>query len=126
MLSPLLITHVTTNALQHGQHPLFGTTPQVIVDAYQRGRLIAVLPFITKLLECCKGSKVFTPSNPMIAGILSVLAELHSMRVSPSCQGEGGGGFWNTKASMLSILKPELHILPGQGAETAMHFVFNS
>jgi len=53
----------------------------VLVDAYQRGRLIAVLPFITKLLECCKGSKVFTPTNPMIAGILSLLAELHGMKV---------------------------------------------
>lgn len=54
---------------------------QVVIDAYQRGRLIAVLPFLTKLLECCKGSKVFTPSNPMIAGILSLLAELHGMKV---------------------------------------------
>jgi len=54
---------------------------QVIVDAYQRGRLIAVLPFVTKLLECCKGSKIFTPTNPMIAGILSLLAELHGMKV---------------------------------------------
>jgi CCR4-NOT transcription complex subunit 1 len=54
---------------------------QVVVDAYQRGRLIAVLPFITKLLECCKGIKIFTPSNPMIAGILSLLAELHGMKV---------------------------------------------
>uniref|UniRef100_A0A7S3VNL4 CCR4-NOT transcription complex subunit 1 n=1 Tax=Dunaliella tertiolecta TaxID=3047 RepID=A0A7S3VNL4_DUNTE len=52
----------------------------VVVDAYQRGRLIAVLPFITKLLECCKGSKIFTPTNPMIAGILSLLAELHGMK----------------------------------------------
>jgi len=58
-----------------------GLLLQVVVDAYQRGRLIAVLPFITKLLECCKGSKIFTPSNPMIAGILSLLAELHGMKV---------------------------------------------
>ena len=27
---------------------------QVMVEAYQRGRLIAVLPFMQKLLECCK------------------------------------------------------------------------
>lgn len=53
----------------------------MLVDAYQRGRLIAILPFMTKLLECCKGSKIFTPSNPMIAGILSLLAELHGMKV---------------------------------------------
>lgn len=52
----------------------------VIIEAYQRGRLIAVLPFVNKLLECCKGTKVFTPANPMIAGILSLLAELHAIR----------------------------------------------
>jgi len=52
----------------------------VIVEAYQRGRLIAVLPFINKLLECCKGTKVFTSCNPMVAGILSLLAELHGIK----------------------------------------------
>ena len=30
----------------------------IIVEAYQRGRLVAVLPFVQKLLECCKDSKV--------------------------------------------------------------------
>lgn len=30
----------------------------MIIDAYQRGRLIAVLPFMNKLLECCRGTKV--------------------------------------------------------------------
>jgi CCR4-NOT transcription complex subunit 1 len=50
------------------------------MDAYQRGRLVAVLPFVGKLVECCKGSKVFTSSNPMVAGILSLLAELQGMR----------------------------------------------
>ncbi|KXZ45953.1 hypothetical protein GPECTOR_49g537 [Gonium pectorale] len=52
----------------------------VIMEAYQRGRLIAVLPFLQKLLEGCRSSKVFTPSNPMIAGILSLLAELHAIK----------------------------------------------
>lgn len=52
-----------------------------IVEAYQRGRLIAVLPFVQKLLECCNGSRVFTPANPMVSGILSLLAELHAMKV---------------------------------------------
>eukprot|EP00201_Polytomella_parva_P023944 CAMPEP_0175046392 /NCGR_PEP_ID=MMETSP0052_2-20121109/5008_1 /TAXON_ID=51329 ORGANISM="Polytomella parva, Strain SAG 63-3" /NCGR_SAMPLE_ID=MMETSP0052_2 /ASSEMBLY_ACC=CAM_ASM_000194 /LENGTH=614 /DNA_ID=CAMNT_0016310139 /DNA_START=155 /DNA_END=1995 /DNA_ORIENTATION=+ len=52
----------------------------IIYEAYERGRLMSVLPFIQKLLECCKDSKVFRPANPMIAGILSVLAELHSMK----------------------------------------------
>lgn len=53
---------------------------QLVVEAYKRGRLIAVLPFMQKLLECCKDSKVFKVTNPMIAGILSLLAELHSLK----------------------------------------------
>ncbi|KAG2431214.1 hypothetical protein HXX76_009742 [Chlamydomonas incerta] len=53
---------------------------QVICEAYQRGRLIAVLPFVQKLLEGCRHSRVFKPSNPMVAGILSLLAELHAMK----------------------------------------------
>ncbi|KAG2489762.1 hypothetical protein HYH03_011713 [Edaphochlamys debaryana] len=52
----------------------------VICEAYQRGRLIAVLPFVQKLLEGCRHSRVFKPSNPMVAGILSLLAELHAMK----------------------------------------------
>ncbi|GIL66130.1 hypothetical protein Vafri_19725 [Volvox africanus] len=52
----------------------------VICEAYQRGRLIAVLPFVQKLLEACRHSRVFKPTNPMVAGILSVLAELHAMK----------------------------------------------
>eukprot|EP00798_Chlamydomonas_sp_ICE-L_P003954 gene3954-14033_t len=52
----------------------------ILVEAYQRGRLIAVLPFLQKLLECCKDSKVFRPTNPMISGILGLLAELHSIK----------------------------------------------
>jgi CCR4-NOT transcription complex subunit 1 len=51
----------------------------MIRDAYQRGRMIAVLPFVQKVLEGCKGSKVFKATNPMIAGILALLAEIHGM-----------------------------------------------
>ncbi len=60
--------------------PLPSLPSQVLVEAYQRGRLIAVLPFMQKLLECCKDSRVFRPTNPMIAGILGLLAELHSLK----------------------------------------------
>jgi CCR4-NOT transcription complex subunit 1 len=51
----------------------------MIRDAYQRGRMIAVLPFVQKVLEGCKGSKVFKATNPMIGGILALLAEIHGM-----------------------------------------------
>lgn len=53
---------------------------QIIIDAYQKGRMIAVLPFVKSVLEQCKGSKVFKPSNPMVSGILSLLAEIHGMK----------------------------------------------
>lgn len=42
--------------------------------------VVQVLPFVQKLLECCKDSKIFKPTNPMIAGILGVLAELHGIK----------------------------------------------
>ncbi len=51
----------------------------MITDAYQRGRMIAVLPFVQKVLETCKDSKVFKASNPMMSGILSLLSEIHKM-----------------------------------------------
>ena len=51
----------------------------MVRDAYQRGRMIAVLPFVQKVLEGCKGSKVFRATNPMVHGILALLAEVHAM-----------------------------------------------
>jgi CCR4-NOT transcription complex subunit 1 len=51
----------------------------MITDAYQRGRMIAVLPFVEKVLAGCKQSKVFKANNPMIHGILALLAEIHGM-----------------------------------------------
>lgn len=41
--------------------------------------MMAVLPFVQKLLEPCKDSRVFKPTNPFIEGILSLLAEIHRM-----------------------------------------------
>lgn len=37
---------------------------QIVVEAYQRGRLIAILPFMQKLLECCKVSLMHPSGDP--------------------------------------------------------------
>ncbi len=52
---------------------------QIVTDAYQRGKLVSVLPFIANLLSVCEKSLIFTPNNPMISGLLSLLAELHKL-----------------------------------------------
>jgi CCR4-NOT transcription complex subunit 1 len=51
----------------------------LILDAYERGLLIAVMPFVAKVLEASKTSKVFKPNQPWIASLLSLLCELHSI-----------------------------------------------
>jgi CCR4-NOT transcription complex subunit 1 len=51
----------------------------LILDAYERGLLIAVMPFVAKVLEASKMSKVFKPTQPWIASLLSLLCELHSI-----------------------------------------------
>jgi CCR4-NOT transcription complex subunit 1 len=51
----------------------------LILDAYERGLLIAVMPFVAKVLEASKMSRVFKPSQPWIASLLSLLCELHSI-----------------------------------------------
>jgi len=50
-----------------------------IVLAYQKGRMMAVLPFVQKLLEPCRESRVFRPTNPYLGALLSLLAEVHRM-----------------------------------------------
>lgn len=82
----------------------------VICEAYQRGRLIAVLPFVQKLLEGCRSSVVFKPTNPMIAGILSLLAELHAMKV-PSRLGCRMGRDFDGSVWTQSIVLPEVNRL---------------
>eukprot|EP01027_Heterolobosea_sp_BB2_P019726 GEZU01027766.1.p1 GENE.GEZU01027766.1~~GEZU01027766.1.p1 ORF type:complete len:282 (+),score=53.62 GEZU01027766.1:1074-1919(+) len=48
-----------------------------VLDAYERGRLIAVVPFVAKVMDKCSSSKVFKPPNPWLMGLVSLLAELH-------------------------------------------------
>ncbi|KAK9843414.1 hypothetical protein WJX81_000935 [Elliptochloris bilobata] len=50
----------------------------ILYEAYAQGKMIAVLPFVNKVLEPCRESKVFRPPNPWIQGILSLVAEIYN------------------------------------------------
>ena len=47
--------------------------------SYFRGRLIAVIPFVAKILECCAQSRVFRLPNPWLAVMLGMLSEIYSL-----------------------------------------------
>jgi len=51
----------------------------VIIDAYEKGKMIAVIPFIHKVLEPCKKTKVFAPPNPWVIALCSLLTEIYSL-----------------------------------------------
>ncbi|CAA7047305.1 unnamed protein product [Microthlaspi erraticum] len=51
----------------------------LILDAYEKGLLIAIIPFTTKVLESCQSSIVYQPPNPWTMSILGLLAEIYSM-----------------------------------------------
>ncbi|CAM9216626.1 unnamed protein product, partial [Ectocarpus fasciculatus] len=49
----------------------------LLLWGYASGRLIAVCPFVAKILEGCKESKVFRPPNPWLVSLLGILRELY-------------------------------------------------
>jgi CCR4-NOT transcription complex subunit 1 len=49
----------------------------MLFEAYEKGTMIAVIPFTCKLLETCANSKVFKPPNPWVMAILRVLSEIY-------------------------------------------------
>jgi CCR4-NOT transcription complex subunit 1 len=51
----------------------------LILDAYDNGRLIAVIPFVAKVMDSCANSRIFRPPNPWTMLVLGLLAELHPM-----------------------------------------------
>jgi len=52
---------------------------QLVLDAYKGGLLIAVMPFVAKIMDATKHSKVFKPTQPWVAALLSLLCELHAV-----------------------------------------------
>ncbi|KAJ1469792.1 hypothetical protein T484DRAFT_1850339 [Baffinella frigidus] len=51
----------------------------LILEAFDKGRLIAIIPFIAKIMESCANSRIFRPPNPWTMMVLGILAELHPM-----------------------------------------------
>lgn len=50
----------------------------LLLDAFLHDRLIAIVPFVCKVTEQSNSSRAFTPDNPWINGILSLLVELYT------------------------------------------------
>ncbi len=48
-----------------------------MIEGYKKNRLIVVIPFVCKVLEQCKESRVFRPPNPWLMAILRLLVELY-------------------------------------------------
>eukprot|EP00928_Gymnodinium_smaydae_P011184 TRINITY_DN14154_c1_g3_i1.p1 TRINITY_DN14154_c1_g3~~TRINITY_DN14154_c1_g3_i1.p1 ORF type:complete len:2535 (+),score=382.87 TRINITY_DN14154_c1_g3_i1:627-7607(+) len=51
----------------------------LLIDAFENGRLTAVLPLVCKILEGIQKSKVFKPPNPWTMAVMSLLAEIHDV-----------------------------------------------
>lgn len=51
---------------------------ELIFDAYERARLIAVIPFVAKVLDACTRSKIFVPPNAWVMAQLRLLAEIYN------------------------------------------------
>ncbi|KAL7238559.1 hypothetical protein ACSBR2_004616 [Camellia fascicularis] len=51
----------------------------LIVEAYEKGLMIAVIPFTSKILEPCQNSLAYQLPNPWTMGILGLLAEIYAM-----------------------------------------------
>lgn len=51
----------------------------LIIEAYEKGLMIAVIPFTSKILEPCQSSLAYQPPNPWTMGILSLLAEIYAL-----------------------------------------------
>jgi CCR4-NOT transcription complex subunit 1 len=52
---------------------------ELILEAYEKGRLLAVIPFAAKILESCAKSKIFAPPNVWVMAIMRLLAEIYHM-----------------------------------------------
>lgn len=51
----------------------------LVIDAYSNGRLIAIIPFVAKVLEPSSMSKIFKPPNPWLMAILALLREIFEL-----------------------------------------------
>ncbi|KAF9613129.1 hypothetical protein IFM89_005608 [Coptis chinensis] len=51
----------------------------LIIEAYEKGLMIAVIPFTSKVLEPCQSSAAYQPPNPWTMGILGLLSEIYAL-----------------------------------------------
>ncbi|CAA2972771.1 Hypothetical predicted protein [Olea europaea subsp. europaea] len=51
----------------------------LIVEAYEKGLMIAVVPFTSKVLDSCSTSVAYRPPNPWTMGILGLFTEIYAM-----------------------------------------------
>ncbi len=49
------------------------------LQAYEKGKMVGVLPFVHNLLKGCKESRIFRPPNPWIMPILALCREIYSL-----------------------------------------------
>ncbi|KAI9907695.1 hypothetical protein PsorP6_004703 [Peronosclerospora sorghi] len=52
---------------------------ELLYVGYETGHLIAVTPFVAKILEGCKKSKIFKPPNPWVMGLIHAMSEIYNV-----------------------------------------------
>lgn len=52
---------------------------ELVLEAYETGKLIALIPFTAKVLEACTKSKIFAPPNVWVMAIMRLLAEIYQI-----------------------------------------------
>ncbi|KAK1305818.1 hypothetical protein QJS10_CPA10g00894 [Acorus calamus] len=55
----------------------------LIIEAYEKGLMIAVIPFTSKILEPCQSSLAYQPPNPWTMGILGMISTLNQVEIQP-------------------------------------------
>lgn len=64
----------------------------IILTAYEKGMMLAVLSFVRMLLEPAMDSRVFRPPNPWVMAILALLVEVRAgLAPAGGCRGVGAG-----------------------------------
>lgn len=51
----------------------------LLCQAYDQGTLVAIVPFVAKIMEACTQSKVFKPPNPWVVAIMRLMAEIYQL-----------------------------------------------
>lgn len=52
---------------------------EMLLEAYETGRLIACVPFVAKVMEACTESRVIKPPNPWMMALMQTLRELYEL-----------------------------------------------